>query len=219
MADFFTALRRAQLARCALWHADGLAFRAPAGWHQAACGEVGEALGAFVEHQRLAALASGYEELALGGRMLADVKLRRRPDVREALLDELADIACYMDLFAASLHRDIRDPRPLHAPIPLAMAVPDAAAAVLVIADTLHKLERARRDAGEAMIPEALGDRLHAQITEAFARLFIAIEALQASPEAVIADKFNAVSRRKGFAIQLLEKPDGWEAKRRDAAC
>jgi NTP pyrophosphatase (non-canonical NTP hydrolase) len=211
MADFFHALRCVQLARCARWHEEGLAFREPAGWHQAACGEVGEALGMFVEHQRLATLASGYEELAPGGRMLADVKLKRRPDVRDALLDELADVACYLDLFAASLNLDLPAPGVV-CDVPAPIAVPEAAATVLVIGDTLHKLERARRDAGEALNASDLEARLNAQICEAFEKLFCAIKALRAAPEAVIASKFNAVSARKGFAIRLCEKPNGWGA-------
>lgn len=206
---FMSELRKADLARCALWHADGVNFRTPEGWFGAVAGEVGEMLDALGDEQGHRWIAEG--SLRIVGDTGAQARAKKaKRKARKALLEELADVAIYLDLFAASIGHDVRDPRVRYAhELGPDCAFPRAAAFVLKIGDTLHKLERARRDQPcDVPAVEVLTDRLGDQINHAFVALDSAARSVNGNAAKAIARKFNATSRKKGLPV-TLELTDG----------
>jgi NTP pyrophosphatase (non-canonical NTP hydrolase) len=84
----FEQLRSANLTRCARWHRGGLSEWSLSDWGVATAGEMGEALNVVKKLNRerdgIAGNSASVEEL------------------REQLADELADVAIYLDIMAAS---------------------------------------------------------------------------------------------------------------------
>jgi hypothetical protein len=207
---FLTEFRKANLTRCELWHLDGVYFRSVEGWFGAVAGEVGEMLAAFCDEQMQRWISQGLIEFP------EDFKARDRARsqlkaLRQSVLDEIADVAVYLDLLSARLGHDVGDPGERYAhEIGRDAVIPGAAASVLLIGDLLHKIERAQRDAHEVTPPAELEARLAAQINKAFAHLDAAARAMGGVLKDAAADKFNRVSKRKGLPVRLKRNGNVW---------
>ncbi|MGY6663381.1 MAG: hypothetical protein ACXIVO_13785 [Glycocaulis sp.] len=207
--SFMTELRKANTARSGLWHPQGVNFRTLEGWFGAVAGETGEMLEAFGEEQGHRWFADGQISLQgvplLSRRRWKSDSRRRMTDARGPLLDELADVAIYLDLFAACAGHEVRDPGSRYAhELGPDVAFPRAAAFVLKIGDTLHKLERVRADdqrifLSESTLRETLGD----QINHAFVALDSAARSVGSCAAKAIARKFNETSRKKRLPVYL----------------
>jgi NTP pyrophosphatase (non-canonical NTP hydrolase) len=89
MSDLaFGTLRAANLSRCARWHPRGLCEWSLSDWGVATAGELGEALNVVKKLNR--------ERDQIAGNNLSEEELRQQ------LADELADVAIYLDIMAAS---------------------------------------------------------------------------------------------------------------------
>jgi NTP pyrophosphatase (non-canonical NTP hydrolase) len=84
----FAALRAANLSRCARWHPRGLSEWSLSDWGVATAGEMGEALNVIKKLNR--------ERDGIAGNTLTEEQLRAD------LADEIADVAIYLDIMAAS---------------------------------------------------------------------------------------------------------------------
>lgn len=204
-------LRIATVTRCGLWHADGLNFRTLDGWFGAVAGEVGEMLEAFSEEQGHRMIAEG-ELTVVGdaGAVAQAVKAQRT--ARRAMMDELADVIIYLDLFAAAAGFEVRDPGTRYAPMWPDVAFPRAAYLVLKIGDTLHKMERSRRDGWDAISRGELEDRLQDQINHAFVALKAAGDSINRNTAKAVVRKFNATSAKKGLPVTLELLGGEWRA-------
>jgi NTP pyrophosphatase (non-canonical NTP hydrolase) len=213
--SFMAELRKADLARCALWHADGIHFRTLEGWFGAVAGETGEMLMAFGDEQGQRWIAEGVIEIVGEPGAVAKAKAAMI-EARKAVLDELADVIIYLDLLAACAGHEVSDPGVRYAyELGPDVALPRAAAFVLVIGDTLHKMERTARDAiGSDGSQAELKQRLGMQINQAFAALSAAVSSLDGCSQLAVASKFNAVSERHGLPVKLGQKLTGgaWKA-------
>lgn len=210
---FASELRKADLARCALWHADGVHFRTLEGWFGAVAGEVGEMLEAYCEEQGHRWIAEGV--LRVVGKDDARRHARKaQSSARRAMLDELADVAIYLDLLAACAGHEVGEPGVRYAhELGPDVAFPRAAYFVLKIGDTLHKLERARRDTPcDQPAEEVLLDTLGSQIDHAFVALESAAMSVDAAFGTAVAFKFNATSRKKGLPVRLELVGGYWRA-------
>ena len=84
----FATLRAANLSRCARWHPRGLTEWSLSDWGVATAGEMGEALNVIKKLNR--------ERDDIAGNTLTEEQLRIE------LADEIADVAIYLDIMAAS---------------------------------------------------------------------------------------------------------------------
>jgi len=84
----FKTLRAANMSRCARWHPRGLSEWSLSDWGVATAGEMGEALNVVKKLNR--------ERDEIAGNDLSENELRQQ------LADELADVAIYLDIMAAS---------------------------------------------------------------------------------------------------------------------
>lgn len=84
----FATLRAANLSRCARWHPRGLTEWSLSDWGVATAGEMGEALNVIKKLNR--------ERDGIAGNTLTEEQLRSE------LADEIADVAIYLDIMAAS---------------------------------------------------------------------------------------------------------------------
>lgn len=84
----FDELRAANMSRCARWHPRGLAEWSLSDWGVATAGEMGEALNVIKKLNR--------ERDGITGNTLSEAQLRSE------LADEIADVAIYLDIMAAS---------------------------------------------------------------------------------------------------------------------
>lgn len=84
----FDTLRQANISRCARWHPRGLNEWSLSDWACATGGELGEAMNIVKKLNR--------ERDGIAGNTLTEEELRRE------LADELADVAIYLDIWAAS---------------------------------------------------------------------------------------------------------------------
>jgi NTP pyrophosphatase (non-canonical NTP hydrolase) len=84
----FATLRSANLSRCARWHPRGLSEWSLSDWFTATMGELGEAA-------NIAKKLNRERDGLAGNTQSAD-------DLRKELADEIADVAIYLDILAAS---------------------------------------------------------------------------------------------------------------------
>lgn len=84
----FDELRAANLSRCARWHPRGLNEWSLSDWGVATAGEMGEALNVVKKLNR--------ERDGIAGNTLSEAQLHAE------LADEIADVAIYLDIMAAS---------------------------------------------------------------------------------------------------------------------
>lgn len=84
----FATLRAANMSRCARWHPRGLNEWSLSDWGVATAGEMGEALNVIKKLNR--------ERDGIAGNTLSEEQLRHE------LADEIADVAIYLDIMAAS---------------------------------------------------------------------------------------------------------------------
>lgn len=91
----FATLRAANLSRCARWHPRGLNEWSLSDWGVATAGEMGEALNVVKKLNR--------ERDGIAGNTLSEDELRRE------LADEIADVAIYLDIMAASEGIDLAE--------------------------------------------------------------------------------------------------------------
>ena len=84
----FAQLREVNMTRCARWHPRGLNEWSLSDWGVATAGEMGEALNVVKKLNR--------ERDMIAGNSLSEQQLR------DQLADELADVAIYLDIMAAS---------------------------------------------------------------------------------------------------------------------
>lgn len=84
----FHTLRAANLSRCARWHPGGLSEWSLSDWFTATMGELGEAANVAKKLNR--------ERDGIAGNTASEAELRAQ------LADELADVAIYLDILAAS---------------------------------------------------------------------------------------------------------------------
>lgn len=217
MSSFLTAFREANLARCALWHADGVKFRTPEGWFGAVAGEVGEMLAAFGDEQDSRWIVEGRSGWS-GSAGPHHHKMVELPERRRRLMDEVADVAIYLDLFSASIGHDVSegdDDDRLHPDLCFDLVFPAVASRVLVLGDTWHKLERATRDPHEGVDPCAVRLLLKRQINQAFTALDVAAMGLGLQLDTVAMSKFNGVSARRGLPVRLVcERYGFWRVAR-----
>ena len=96
MADLNLAvLRHANLRRCGRWHPGGVHDWSLSDWGVATAGELGEALNVV---KKLNRARDGLVGNAVG-----------EAELRQALADELADVAIYLDIFAAAAGVDLAE--------------------------------------------------------------------------------------------------------------
>jgi NTP pyrophosphatase (non-canonical NTP hydrolase) len=84
----FETLRAANLSRCSRWHPGGLSEWSLSDWSVATAGELGEALNVVKKLNR--------ERDGIAGNTVAAAELHSQ------LADEIADVAIYLDIMAAS---------------------------------------------------------------------------------------------------------------------
>lgn len=84
----FATLRAANLSRCARWHPRGLSEWSLSDWFTATMGELGEAANVAKKLNR--------ERDGIAGNTVSEAQLRAD------LADEIADVAIYLDILAAS---------------------------------------------------------------------------------------------------------------------
>lgn len=84
----FAQLREANLSRCSRWHPRGLSEWSLSDWAVATAGEMGEALNVVKKLNR--------ERDGIAGNTASEGELRKQ------LADEIADVAIYLDIMAAS---------------------------------------------------------------------------------------------------------------------
>jgi NTP pyrophosphatase (non-canonical NTP hydrolase) len=94
MSDLaFGTLRAANLSRCARWHPRGLSEWSLSDWFTATMGELGEAANVAKKLNR--------ERDGIAGNTVSETQLRAD------LADEIADVAIYLDILAASENIDL----------------------------------------------------------------------------------------------------------------
>ena len=91
----FTEWRKANLSRCERWHPGGLSDWTLNDWMTAVCGEVGELAN---ECKKLKRLQDG---------VTGNLDGRDEAAIRQAIADEIADVAIYLDILAASEKIDL----------------------------------------------------------------------------------------------------------------